>query len=233
MPNREILLKKLKLENGATDNEIKIAYEKLRHTYELVAISSTDNDVKQIAEKKLSELKALSDSVIGDINLEIVHDDEYGEIVKATYKLLENSHSNEKDISAMIDKLKNTTMTSENYYLQTLLYLEINNGFPGCENAKKTIENALVIEPNNEAYLALKKGIDSVIQAKIEYDEEQLRIQEEQLREQQERQKQLEAEAQAQKRRAICGGIFECICGCIGGFFQCVCSCCSCCDDCC
>ena len=89
MPNREFLLRKLRLENDATDDEIKIAYEKLRITYELVAISSNDKDVKQIAEKKLSELNELSKFVIASTNLEIAGSDEYDETIKAAHRLLD------------------------------------------------------------------------------------------------------------------------------------------------
>ena len=46
MPNRELFLKKLRLDEDATDNEISVAYEKLRLTYELVAISSNDSGIK-------------------------------------------------------------------------------------------------------------------------------------------------------------------------------------------
>lgn len=233
MPDRELLLKKLRLKMDASDDDVKIAYEKLKHTYELISISSSDNEIKQIAEKKLRELTALSCLVPQSVNWEFDRDDEYDEIVKAANRLLGNGHVKEKEISQMIEKLENTTITSENYYLQTLLHLEINNGYSGCEKAKITIENALVIEPANEAYIALKKGIELVIQAKIEHDKEQMRIQQEQLEAQERRQKELERQARNEKRRAICGGIFECVCGLVSGIFQCVCSCCSCCDDCC
>ena len=229
MPNREFLLRKLRLENDATDDEIKIAYEKLRITYELVAISSNDKDVKQIAEKKLSELNELSKFVIASTNLEIAGSDEYDETIKAAHRLLENRRASETDKYRMIERLNKTTMTSENFYLQTLLYLDVNNGFPGCRNAKETIENALVIEPNNEAYLALKNGIDSVIQAKINHDEEMLKRKEQERRELEERQKRLQAEADAQKRRAVCGGILEGCCECLGGLFECLFACCDCC----
>ncbi len=233
MTNKEQLLRKLRLNSDATDGQLKLAFEKLRHTYELVAISSNDEDIKKMAENKLRELTALAETVIGAVEIDMTYNDEYDEIIKAAHKLLENSRASVNERRIMLEKLNKTTMTSENYYLQTLIHLEINNGFPGCKEAKKTIENAIVIEPQNEAFLALREGIDSVIQAKIAYDEEQLRIQQLQLQEQQEKQKAAEAEARAQQRRAICGGIFECICGCIGGIFECVCSCCSCCDDCC
>lgn len=232
MSDREILLKKLRLDSGADDNEIKVAYEKLKQTYELIVISSYDKDIKEIAEKKLRELEKLADSVIGGMSLKSVYEGQYDEIVRAAYKLLGNRNAKAEDLNDMIGKLENTTMTSENYYLQTLLYLEINNGFPGCEKAKQTIENALVIEPRNESYLALKKGIDAVIESKIEYDEELKRIKEEEERELLERQRREEKEAIWQRRRAMCGRLCECTCESLTGICQCICSCCSCCDDC-
>lgn len=229
MQNKELLLKKLRLENDASDETIKVACEKLKYTYELVATSSTDPDIKQIAENKLRELRQLSDSVIANVKITVSHDDSYGETVAAARKLLENARASEEALRAMIVQLSNTAITSENYYLQTLLYLQINCGYPGCVNAKKTIENAIAIEPNNEAYLAIKRGIDSVIQAKIDFDAEQLRIAEEKMREEEQKRRELEQEAIKQQRKAICGSIFECVCGCVGMIFACICGCC---EDC-
>lgn len=232
MQNKELLIKKLRLNSNATDQEIYVAYTKLKNTYELVIVRTNDSDVKAMAEQKLRELEGLYDAGLGKVSFDISGDDGYDEIVKASYKLFSNGRAGEKECRIMIDKLKNTTMTSENYYLQAMLHLEINNGYPGCGEAKEAIENALTIEPGNEAYLALKKGIDSVIKAKIDHDEHQRRIKEEELRQQQEREAQLRKEEERERRRVLCGNICECMCECFGGLVQCICSCCSCCDDC-
>ncbi len=229
MLNRETLLKKLRLTSSASDSEICSSYAKLKHTYELVSISSADEEIKKIAKSKLEDLERYMQFLP---QVEVVSDSqgsEYDKTVKAAYKMLEKGKANEGELNEMLRKLLNTTMTSENYYLQTLLYLEINNGFPGCEYAKKTIENALQIEPQNHAYLALKNGIDSVIQAKINYDEEQIRIKQQQLREEEERRQRLEREARVQQTRACCGETATVICG----IFACFCECfSSCCDGC-
>ena len=226
MQNNELLLKKLRLDAGASETQVRFAYEKLKNSYELIAISTEDEGIKAAAERKLEELKRLGEALPCEMEIELVAEEEYDEVINAAYRMLGNSRANEGDIQIMIGKLGKIGQTGESYYLQGLLHLQINNGYPGCERAKQPIENAVTMDPNNQAYLALKEGVDSVIRAKIAHDEEMQREKERQL--EIERQRQLEAQRRARIQMfwSVCQTVCTVVFGIICGVFQCVCTCC-------
>ena len=234
MRNRSVICQKLRLAEDVGKKELKIAYEKQKQTYELIILSSTDATVKKIAEQKLREWKELGvKEELEGISISTPESDAYEDVIRAAYRLLEHRGAKEEELSEMLEKLHQTKQTAENFYLCTLIHLEKNNGYPGCASAKYTIESALNLDPGNEAYLALKKGIDAVIQANKEYQEEQMRIRQEALVRQAEEQKEAERRARRERNCELCGEGFTCTCGIIGVLLECLCGCMGCMDDCC
>ena len=103
MPNREILLKKLRLENGATDNEIKIANLENKLRYAKI-IDESEIDTKTVQVGNIVEL------------LDMEYDEEvtYTIVGSTEVDLKENKISNESPIgSAILGAKKNQVIEIE------------------------------------------------------------------------------------------------------------------------
>lgn len=218
------LRKKLRVDENSDVKELKLEYEKLKQTYELIIVSSKDESIREIAKKKLEALKRdASEYIFDNVKVQTNNMHNYETVISAAYKLLESGKSNYKEIDAVIRNLNSIKRTSENYYLQAVLTLQKECGTQEYETAKKHIEEALKFDSNNEVYLEMHNGIIECLKRTIEIDERNKRILEEQNRQYQERQRKLAAEANAQRRRASCGDFCECVGNCFEILFDCLC----------
>lgn len=226
MENKKLLCRKLRLAEFTDDKTLKMAYEKQKQTYELVMLSATDENIRKIAERKLKELISLAEKCcLEGITVTTEDSSSYSEIIEACYRLLGNKQKKAGDIGDMLNMLRRTEQSAENYYLQALLHLEADSGHRGCANALEPIRSALNIEPENETYIALHKGITDVITAKAEYEKRALeelgRFREEQDR----RLKEEETRRRWQMAGDICCNLAQCAGTIVVGVFSCFCEC--------
>lgn len=169
----------LRLSRAASDEELQERYSRLAETYRLVAEFAGDDAVYEIAALKFTQLLEAGE----EHGLEYAWQKEGG------------------------DKVVPTNF-AERYYLQAGSKLRYSSGIDSVREAVASLQEALVLDPTNTAYIAVLEEIEHSVR---EYEEEQLRVQREREQREREREEQNKRERRRRRWSGFFGGIGDII----------------------
>ena len=218
----------LRVRRNADKSELQAKYLRLLDTYQMTATFAEDQEIADIAQKKLESLLAAgkecglysecpeSDTVITpQTNI-------------SSIKLALNSSRSDasklrgSNISGKIDTLPES---AEKHYLKAIVTLRLDSTFQGCQTAVSELHNAITLDPTNEAYTGL---LDAVSEQIKDYERRQREKAAQDERERQERERQSAATLAAAQRRQFWNSVGPCLGG-LGSIavtiFACWCTC--------
>lgn len=218
----------LRVRESADRDELQAKYLRMLDTYQMTLTFAESPEVAEIARIKLEQLvEAGKKCGLDSENFESSVTNTIQTDISSIKLALNSSGCDASKLrgSNILGKIDLLPKSAEKHYLKAMVNLRLDSSFQGCQNAVEEIQNAIRLDPTNEAYTGL---LDAISEQLKEYEQRQRdrAIQEERERQKRERLSQ-EALDRARRRQfwnsfgpcasgvgAIALNIFVCWCIC-------------------
>lgn len=213
----------LRVQKTADRKELQAKYLRMLDSYQMTATFAEDRAVSEIARRKIEQLIAAGK--------EYGLDNEYFESNTTTaqqtnissIKLALNSSECSVDKlreSNMLDRISALPESAEKHYLKSVVMLRIDSSFRGCRDAITELDEALNLDPTNEAYIGLLDAITEQVQ---DYEQRQKEKADKEERERLERERKSQEALDAAKEKEFLDSAAGCIFGCGVPLLMCCC----------